>query len=94
MGENFSCDLTSVNHCLTATVAVSARNSSVHCSLSIVTKKTDLVQPKESTPLICTSSAAISSKSHFFFFLLGNIRIVPGFVSQEHKMSYFYSDVQ
>lgn len=52
-----------VNCCLTATVAVPARKNIVHCPLSIVTKKTDFVLPKESTPLFCKSSVVISSKS-------------------------------
>lgn len=49
------CIICPVNHCLTATITVPARNNIVHCSLSIVTKKTDFVPPKESTPLICKS---------------------------------------
>lgn len=84
-----------VNHCLTATITMPARNNIVHCSRSIVTKKTDFVPPKESTPLLYKSSVVISSRSRsnmdsiclLCYFLLGNIRTLLSFISQKHKSS-------
>lgn len=82
-----------VNHFLTATVAVPARNNIVHCSHSILMKKTDFIPPKESTPPICKSSVVIRSKSQsnmgsiflLCYFSLGNILL--SFISQKHKSS-------
>lgn len=83
-----------VNHYLTTTTTVPARNIS-HSSLSVFTKKTDFVPPKESTPLICKSSVVVSSKFQsnmdsiclLCYFLVGNICILLSFTSQKQKSS-------
>lgn len=91
-----------VSHFLTATISMPARNNIVPCPLSIVTKNTDIVLLEESTPRSCKSSVVISSRSQsnmdsiflLYYFLLGNMCTLLSFISQKHKTSYFFYEVQ